>query len=614
MEQIREATGNKHRQHRKTVTRHQGGDDTGAGIRPRNLTQNFEQWLKEAEDTAGGWLQDAEAAAEDMFAGALRVNLAFGLRPMDLASSLRRFAKLLAIHPGTVVQIESELMLEFARIAMGKSAIERPGNDFRFKHPIWGKNPYYRRVMQSYLAWRGSLYQLLEASEGEPEDKARAEFFLMQLTEAMSPTNRPTGNPGFLDSAIRTRGKSVLRGASNFVNDMLNNGGLPKQVDDRPFQVGKTLATTEGAVVYRCEMFELIQYTPKTEKVYRKPVLLVPPQINKFYIVDLAPEKSFVRFAVENGVQLFVMSWRNPTREHKDWGFESYVSATGEALDVVREIAESDEANVIAACAAGITTTALLGHLWASGRQHKAASLTLLVTILDTSVQTTWSLFATPPAMRAAAARSRRKGIVDGETMGRTFSWLRPNDLVWGFFANNYLMGNQPPAFDFLYWNSDSTRLPGNFHADLIELFERNPLRRDGGLRVLGTDIKPSRIDCDSFVVAGIKDHIVPWRACYNTTQILGGDMEFLLSSSGHIQSVVNPPSKPKSKYYSNKRYVPDADQWLEAATEHQGSWWTRWLEWIAERSGGKKPAPRWLGDDTYRPGDRAPGRYVHQH
>jgi polyhydroxyalkanoate synthase len=467
--------------------------------------------------------------------------------------------------------------------------------------------------MQAYIAWRASLYELLQASGASVDDKERAEFFLMQLTEALSPTNRLTGNPGFIDSAIRTKGLSLLRGARNFLDDMLNNGGMPRQVDDRPFKLGKTLATTEGAVVYRTPVFELIQYAPKTRMVHRKPVLLVPPQINKYYIVDLAPDKSFASYVVERGVQLFVISWRNPTRSQGDWDMDTYMKATHEELDVVRDISESDSVNMMGACAAGITTTGLLGHLWATGQQHKIASLTLLVTILDTKVRTLWSLFAAPPALRAAAARSRRKGIVDGRVLARAFSWLRPSDLVWGFFANNYLMGRLPPAFDFLYWNSDSTRLAGNFHADLIDLFQNNPFM-GSSMRALGTDINPKEIDCDSFVVAGKRDHIVSWHASYSATQILGGDMEFILSSSGHIQSVVNSPNKKNSKYYYNKDYVKDPERWLESASVQEGSWWERWVEWTGKHGGGKKPAPRWLGNEKYRPGDRAPGRYVHQH
>jgi polyhydroxyalkanoate synthase len=511
-------------------------------------------------------------------------------------------------------RVEKDLAVEFARIARGRSSIEPPRGDFRFTHPVWAKNPYYRRVMQAYIAWRTSLYKLLQASDALEDDKERAEFFLMQLTEALAPTNRLTGNPGFLDTAVKTRGKSLLRGVRNFASDVLHNGGMPKQVDDRPFKLGKTLATSDGFVVYRSPMFELIQYVPKTETVYPEPVLLAPPQINKYYIVDLAPDKSFVRFCVERGLQFFVMSWRNPTTsEQGQWGFDSYVDAVREALDVVREISESRSVHVMGACAAGITSTALMGYLWEKGEQHKVASLTLLVTILDTKVRTLWGLFAVPPAMRAAAAHSRRKGIVSGHTLARAFSWLRPSDLVWGFVANNYLMGKMPPAFDFLYWNSDSTRVAGNFHADLIELFNTNSLKQNE-MRTLDTDIDASKVDCDSFVVDGIRDHIVPWRACYSTTQILGGDMEFILASSGHIQSVVSMPGKRKSRYFSNKNYVKNPDEWLESAETHKGSWWPRWVEWAGERSGTKKAAPRWLGNDKYRPGDRAPGRYVHQH
>jgi polyhydroxyalkanoate synthase len=255
----------------------------------------------------------------------------------------------------------------------------------------------------------------------------------------------------------------------------------------------------------------------------------------------------------------------------------------------------------------------LLGHLKARGEQHKVASLTLLVTMLDTDIRSIWNLFSSPALMRRMATRSRRKGIVNGHTLERTFSWLKPNELVWIFFTNNYLMGNQPPAFDFLYWNNDSTRLPGCFHADLMTLYRHNPLTRRNGMKILNSTIDLKNVDCDCFLMAGIGDHIVPWQACYKSTQILDGDMEFVLSTSGHIQSVVNQPGKARTSFYTNRDYVADPEQWLEKAEQHEGSWWPHWLEWAGQRSGGSKPAPRWLGNARYRPGTPAPGRYVHQ-
>jgi polyhydroxyalkanoate synthase len=398
----------------------------------------------------------------------------------------------------------------------------------------------------------------------------------------------------------------------NFIDDLGNNFGMPRQVDERKFQVGKNLAVTPGAVVFRGEAFELIQYLPKTPRVHHRPLVIVPPQINKYYATDLSPGRSFAEYAVSQGIQTFCISWRNPTAAQRDWNMETYLSACKQAIAVACEITGADKVNTMAACAGGFTLATLLGHLAAKG-EEKVASATLLVTVLDTAAPTMLGQFASRTGVAATIQKSRAKGVLEGSEMARVFAWLRPNDLVWLFVANNWVMGNRPPAFDILYWNSDTTRLPAEFHADLLRMFMDNPLKSAGKITALGTPIDMSKVTVPAYVVAGITDHITPWQACYQSRNILPGHIDFVLSSSGHIQSIVNPPTNPKAKYFLNSSMPADAESWLSGASEHAGSWWDHWSKWYAQHGAGEVPAPQALGSALHPAGDPAPGRYVHQ-
>jgi len=338
----------------------------------------------------------------------------------------------------------------------------------------------------------------------------------------------------------------------------------------------------------------------------------VPPQINKYYATDLSPGRSFAEYAVQQGIQTFCISWRNPTAAQRDWNMETYLSACKQAIAVACEITGADRVNAMAACAGGFTLATLLGHL-AAGGDEKVASATLLVTVLDTAAPTMLGQFASRTGVAATIQKSRAKGVLEGSEMARVFAWLRPNDLVWLFVANNWVMGNRPPAFDILYWNSDTTRLPAEFHADLLRMFMDNPLKSAGKTSALGTPIDMSKVTVPAYVVAGITDHITPWQACYQSRNILRGKIDFVLSSSGHIQSIVNPPTSPKAKYFLNAASPDDAETWLSAAVEHGGSWWEHWSKWYAQHGAGEVPAPKSLGSTIHPAGDPAPGRYVHQ-
>ncbi len=552
--------------------------------------------------------ESATEAAEQI----LGANPLIGIDKAELLDAAQRALRMMFGRPQVVVQENVALVGQLLEVLRGSSDLAPDPKDKRFGHDVWQKSGYFKRLMQGFLAWRDSVNRILDRADTSPEDRERARFLVSMVTEAFAPTNSLLGNPGAIQRAMQTKGRSLLYGAQNMLDDVLNNGGMPRMVDERKFQVGKNLAMTPGAVVYRSEVFELLQYSPAGSQVLAEPLLLLPPQINKFYMVDLAPGRSFAEYAVQNGVQFFAISWRNPTAAQRDWNLDTYLTAAKEAIAAMLEITGAKHVHAVAACAGGFTLSTLLGHLAAIG-DKSVASATLLVTVLDTDSPSLLGQFASKTAIAAAIQKSRSEGVLDGADMARVFAWLRPNDLIYTFVANNWVMGNRPPAFDILYWNADNTRLPAEFHADLLRIFLENPLKTRGKASALGTPIDMSKVKIPVYVVAGITDHITPWEACYESRNILKGPMTFVLSSSGHIQSIVNPPTNPKAKYYLNPNNKLGAAQWLETATVHQGSWWGHWREWFGKHAGPMHQAPDQLGSKAHRAGDPAPGRYVHQ-
>jgi len=596
------------RQARENVTEIKPVPDEAANeSRPKNGPQDG---FAPADN--GGQPELEREAAKDAAEEILGANPLLGIDRQELLAAGKRLLRLMTINPQVLVEENIAFVRELFQIATGTSKVLPDARDRRFSHVIWQKSGYYKRLMQGFVAWRDMLNRVLDRAETTSEDRERARFVLQLFTETFAPTNSLLGNPGALQRITETRGKSLIYGLQNFIDDLTNNFGMPRQVDERKFQVGKNLATTPGAVVFRGDAFELIQYTPQTEQVHRRPLLIVPPQINKFYATDLSPGRSFAEFAVQQGVQTFCISWRNPTAAQRDWNLDTYLEACKQAIAVARDVTGADRVNAMAACAGGFTLATLMGHL-AAKRDDSIESATLLVTVLDTEAPTLLGQFASKSGVAATIEKSRRAGVLEGSEMARVFAWLRPNDLVWLFVANNWVMGNRPPAFDILYWNSDTTRLPAEFHADLLRMFMENPLKAPGKISALGTAIDMSKVQVPSYVVAGITDHITPWQACYQSKHILRGKIDFVLSSSGHIQSIVNPPTNPKAKYYLNSAQPEAAEDWLAGATEHGGSWWTHWAAWYRDHGGGEVRAPATLGSATYPAGDPAPGRYVHQ-
>ena len=553
--------------------------------------------------------QDLAAEAEGAILGA---NPFVGLDRRQLVAAAGRLLGQLGLKPDVVASEVASLLAELGRVLLDRSDVEPDRKDRRFTDPTWASHPVYRRLGKGYLAARAALHQLVDESDLDPKSADRAHFAVTLLVEALAPTNTLVGNPAAIKRAFETGGISLLKGLRNFAQQTWNNRGMPRTVDTRPFTVGETIATSDGAVVYRDEVLELIQYRPTTQKVRERPLVYMPPQINKYYIMDLAPGRSWVEYAVGQGLQVFAVSWRNPTAEQRAWDLDTYLTSVLGAIDAARGITGSEDVNLMGLCAGGITMSVLMGHL-AAKADRRVHALTYAVTFLDTSERSMVGMFASERSISAAIRRSQEQGVLKGREMERVFSWLRPNDLVWNYWVNNYLMGEDPPAFDVLYWNQDSTRLPAGLHADFLGLFANNSLNEPGAMTALGTAIDLSKVDNDAYVVAGITDHITPWAACYRTTQLLGGETEFILSTSGHIQSLVNPVDNPKSKYRTAPSTPSDPQEWFAQATEHTGSWWAHWQQWIDARSGKQTEAPDTLGSERYPALEPAPGRYVHQ-
>lgn len=539
------------------------------------------------------------------------LNPTVGITLEELVDTGRMVLRRALTQPALALEQNARLFQDLARVALAGSDLEPSARDRRFSAETFQSNAVYRRAVQSWLAWGQNLREWVGRLDFDERSRRRAEFFTQLLIDSFAPSNFLIGNPAALRRAVDTRGRSLLRGFKNYLDDLRTNGGYPSQVDKSQFEVGGNLACTEGAVVFRNDIAELIQYRPTSETVCEIPVFIVPPQINKYYLYDMSPEKSFIRHAVEQGQQVFVLSWRNPKKEHRDWGLDEYCETVEEAIDVTLEITGQDSVNAIGACAGGITLVAALGYLTAVSK-HTVNSLTLMVNVLANDAgDSEIGLFADESTVEAARKHSARKGILPGDATARIFNWMRPNDLIWNYVVSNYLNGEKPPAFDILYWNADTTNLPARLHSDFLDFFLENPFAEGGEWRVRGEVVDPGDIGIDTYITGGSTDHITPWHACYRSTQLFGGPVTFVLSTAGHIQSVLNPPAGSKRKYYLNPDHPPDHHAWLAGATEIDGSWWPHWYGWVEERGGAWRDAPSALGSDAYPELEPAPGSYV---
>jgi len=557
-----------------------------------------------------------ETATADLSEAASRNTLALnplvGIRAQDLLDSAGILFKAVMNEPKVATEQWLSFVGELGSIAAGKSERTPKAGDRRFSDPTWKESSLHGSLLKAYLAWGEAVSGLVDKTSLSDIDKARAHLLTEILIDAVAPTNTMLANPAAVRKFIDSGGQSMWHGLKNYLDDLTRNRGMPSMVDTSAFKVGENLAITPGAVVFRNELLELIQYTPMTATVRKRPLLITPPQINKYYALDLSPDKSMIRFLLESGIQTFAVSWRNPTAAHRDWGLDTYVAALDEAVDAAREISGSEDISMMGSCSGGITATAYFATL-GSAAEKKIKNLVLAVCLLDpnSAAESTLGCLMTPETMRLAKEASRLRGIVDGHDLARMFAWMRPNDLIWNYWVNNYLLGNKPPAFDILYWNADTTRLPAALHGDYLDLYFTNPFVHAGRLTLNDRTIDMSKVKADSYVVAGVTDHITPWKGVYKTAQIMGEGTTFVLSNSGHLQSLLNPPTNPKASFMIGSVNADAPDAFLAAAEKRKGSWWLDWRDWLHARSGEEMVAPAARGSACHPTLGAAPGTYV---
>jgi polyhydroxyalkanoate synthase subunit PhaC len=481
--------------------------------------------------------------------------------------------------------------------------------DKRFADPAWEHNPGYFALRQAYLAARRLGEDLLAAGQGDRVRDQKARLAAGFLFDALAPTNFLPTNPAALKRAFETSGGSVAAGARNFLDDLAHNGGRPRQVDTSPFELGRNLAATPGQVVFRNDLMELIQYTPQSRQVRSVPLLASPPWINKYYIMDLAPGRSFLEWAVQHRRTVFAISYRNPDASMSGVTLDDYlIHGPKTALDVISDITGSPRTDVVGLCLGGALTAMLAAYLTDTG-DDRIGSLTLLNTLLDYREPGVLGAFVDERTIERLGKRMARTGVMEGATMAGTFDVLRANDLIFSYVASNWLMGQQPPAFDILAWNADSTRLPAAMHSFYLRsLYAENQLAR-GELELAGQLLSLADVKSDTYVVGAINDHIVPWPSSYQATQLLGGTVRYVLSSGGHIAGIVNPPG-PKAWYEAGEHNPPDPARWRADAARHDGSWWEDWAAWADGRAGRLIPPPP-TGSRRYPPLGDAPGEYL---
>jgi polyhydroxyalkanoate synthase len=535
---------------------------------------------------------------------------------MDIAGLVNGMSELgAAVEPTTLAKLQSEYVQEFSKLWQDFLAYKLPEiSDKRFHGSAWHSNQWHAFNAAVYLLNARILMAMAEAVQAPPKAKAKIRFTVQQMVDAMCPANFLATNPEAQRKIVETKGESLAKGISHMLADMQK--GHISQTDESAFEVGKNVAASEGAVVYENELFQLIQYKPLTKQVHEIPLLIVPPCINKYYILDLQPDNSLVRYAVEQGNTVFLISWVNPGISLKDKTWDDYVKdATINAIGVVQDISKQEKINMLGFCIGGTLLSTALAVLAARGQQP-AASLTLLTSFLDFSDTGVIDVFVDELQVKLREQTIGQGGLMFGRDFTTAFSSLRPNDLVWNYVGHNYLKGQEPPAFDLLYWNSDSTNLPGPmFCWYLRNTYLENNLMVPGKLIVAGEEVNLGAIDAPTFVYGSREDHIVPWTSAYTSMMLLNPKKStqnrFVLGASGHIAGVINPPAKKKRSYWTNDEVPKDADKWLEGATEHPGSWWTEWSGFLSEHAGKQVAAPKKYGNAKYKAIEPAPGRYV---
>jgi polyhydroxyalkanoate synthase len=557
--------------------------------------------------------KNAKDIATNAAENTLALNPLVSLRAEDMFGAGTNMMRAMAAQPQAMLEQWMAFAKDTQSILTQSSDIAPDPKDRRFADTGWANNPFSKGMMQAYLSWADKVTNTVEELDLPDKDAARARLVSSILVDAMAPSNNFFINPAAMKTFFETGGKSALNGVQNLIKDMTENQGLPSSVDTSKFKVGENLAITPGDVVFRNEVIELVTYRPTTDQVSRTPLLVVPPQINKYYSVDMSPGKSMIEFLLANGIQPYCISWRNPTAEHRDWGMATYIEALDEACDAAREISGSESVNIMGSCSGGITLSTYAGWLAKNGKSDKINQVILAVCVLDTMASTDSDMAAlvTPDTVKAAKMASKARGVLDGQDMAKMFAWMRPNDLIWNYWVNNYLLGNAPPAFDVLYWNADTTRLPAGLHGDFLDMIFTNPFLADGPSMIGDVEIDMTKVNHPTYVIAGTTDHITPWKAVYETARLYGKDATFILSNSGHLQSLLNPPGNPKSWFMKGTAKAGDPDAWSEKAEKKEGSWWLDWAELLKQTSGELIKAPKTPGTKKHPVLGPAPGTYV---
>jgi polyhydroxyalkanoate synthase subunit PhaC len=538
-------------------------------------------------------------------------NLETPLLPADMLTAAADL-----VDPAVIEREMPWLTAELTKISLGASDVWFDSRDKRFADPAWLENPHFHRLGQTYRLFELWMDRMCDTVEGPWQEQARARFLASIIKAGMAPSNYLLTNPAALRRAVETGGLSVFNGAMNMMRD-LARGGMPSAVDRSEYPVGEKLACTPGAVVYREEMFELLQYAPSTPRVHDRPLLMVPPQVNRYYILDLAPGRSVAEYAVAQGIQTFMVVWRNPRGDlgHGAWGLDDYLRAAMRAAGVVKKITRSDALNWLGLCAGGMTVTYLLSYLAATGQSDSGAA-TFIVSMAAATHPNVVGMFDTGEGRTALEMQAAAGQVIPGTALRRLFALLRPNDLVFNYLVSGWLMGEPPTPFDVLAWNDDASCTTAKFALEstriaIDEFGGQDP--KAARPVILGTPIDLGLVTCDTFHVSGYTDHITPWRTCYGATQLLGGTKELTVVKSGHIQSFVNPADSSRYDNWYGAPTVAGPDEWLNTATVEHGSWWPRWATWLTARSGPKHPARKSLGSKDYRPITPAPGSYVHE-
>ena len=508
---------------------------------------------------------------------------------------------------------EQNVGLNMLRRLSGQDAVTAfsppPAPDKRFAEPEWASNPLLAGIVEDYRVRSQAALQLVDSARLPEATRRKARFAMQLMLDAFAPSNVPWLNPGVVKEAMDSQGMSLVRGMRNFVDDVQNNGGYPRQVDKSGFELGKNIGATPGRVVMRNELIELIAYEPQTPVVHAVPMLCSPPWINKYYIMDLAPGRSFVEWAVKHGHQVFMISYRNPDESMSHYKMDDYLrSGVLAALDAVQGLTGAKKVNVAALCLGGTLALTAVAYLAAHGQDDRINSVTVTNTLIDFSIPGDLGVFTDEDTIARLEKRMRERGFLESNEMAKTFDWMRSQDLIWSYVVNSWFKGKQPPAFDILAWNGDSTRMPVAMHSQYLRsCYLHNSIVKPGQFLIDDTPIDLGKIVTPLYALGAENDHIAPWHATYLTTQHVGGEAKYVLTNSGHIAGIVNPPGGKKSSYYTKPaaRRGESADEWLETADRHAGSWWEDWAVW-AQAHGGEMVAPYPLPA-----GEPAPGRYV---